>query len=665
MSWPEMAWRVEGTVRGGADRLLARRRAAPPAMQNVVNGHGSSGVIRWSALGDHWESLGSEVPEAWKTDAVRRAEQIVRHRFSFFDLEDCFLGDEIDWNYEYKADRPTPRRFVGDIDYRDHRQTGDCKFVWEPNRHHHLVTLGRAYRYTGDERYADEALTQIESWIRQCPFGMGMNWRSPLELGIRLLNWVWTLQMIRPAAAANTARLEPIIAVAYRHLWDTARKYSRYSSANNHLIGEAAGVYIGAAFFAGLKGATAWRAESRELLSREILAQTHPDGGTCEQAFGYHLFVTQFFLLSGLVARNIGEDFPPAYGQRLEKMLEFVAALLEGGDRLPAVGDGDDGYVLDLGDRLGDPRALLGVGALLFDRRDFQELAGDFREPAYWLFGLRKCDEYAPRGATEQTAASTEPRRLSSRAFSDTGYYLLQCGRRGSPDAASVLFDCGPLGFQSIAAHGHADALSFTLRLGGVDVLVDPGTFDYFTYPPWRVYFRSTRAHNTLEVDGLDQSEMLGQFLWSHAASCRCLSWQPAPDGGSVQGEHDGYRRLSDPVGHRRSLCLQEDQSELTIVDELSAKAEHRVVLCLHFAEQCRVTPDVGRFNVAWDGGSARVEVDERLAAELVTGSENPIAGWVSRGYHRKSPTTTLLGRCRTPGSVTLRTRISWGRRVS
>ena len=83
-----------------------------------------------------------------------------------------------------------------------------------------------------------------------------------------------------------------------------------------------------------------------------------------------------------------------------------------------------------------------------------------------------------------------------------------------------------PLGYLSIAAHGHADALSFTLSVGGNEILIDPGTFAYHTQKRWREYFRGTSAHNTLRVDGADQSVPGGNFLWTQHSQTRVLSFR-------------------------------------------------------------------------------------------------------------------------------------------
>ena len=208
-----------------------------------------------------------------------------------------------------------------------------------------------------------------------------------------------------------------------------------------------------------------------------------------------------------------------------------------------------------------------------------------------------------------------------------------------------------------------ADALSFTLRAFGTDVIVDPGTYDYFSFPAWRAYFRSTRAHNTLVVDGLDQSVMLGPFLWGAPAPARCVLWEPSVDGDRVIGEHDGYRRLTDPVLHRRTLSLDPESRVLTIRDDIVAQANHDLAWYFHLAEDAAVSaghPNRYRINVP--GGTVMLEVDLRLAVDTLTGSEDPIGGWVSRGYHRKVPTTTLIARGRCDGDSSFVSRVNIGK---
>jgi len=648
---------MRSAMQGAADRCLVSVRQRPRPLGAILNGHDGN-AARLPRLVDveagEWAASGpGSIEQGWCRRLQARSDRVAAHRLSFFDLEDCHLGNPIDWNRDHKSGKAAPMRFAPWIDYRDFEVTGDCKFVWEPNRHHQMVVLGRAYRASGDPRYAAAAKEQLDSWLRQCPYGVGMNWRSPLELGIRLINWVWTLDLICESGVVDDDFRTRLLNSVYLHLWEITRKYSRGSSANNHLIGEAAGVFIATSCFSNLTNAARWRERSREILCQEILRQTHPDGGTREQALGYHLFVMQFFLIAGIVARTTGEDFPAEYWSRLEKMFEFTAALSEGGNNLPMFGDCDDGYVLDLGGERGDVRPWLAVGAVLFERPDFKAGSGGYSEAARWLLGE------SGRARFDAVKSPESGPRIVSRAFPGTGYYLLQCGGPGAGDPVSVVFDCGDLGMGPLAAHGHADALSFTLRAFGRDVLVDPGTYDYFSFPRWRQYFRSTRAHNTVVIDGQDQSEMLGPFMWGERAKARCTAWEPMSRGGKVGGEHDGYTRLADPVVHRRTLELDGPGRQLTVRDEILARGRHGVELYLHLAEDCRAREvSANRFEVAVGPGSVTVELDPRLSVRVLTGSEDPIGGWVSRGYHRKAPGTTLIGRCAADGAAALVSRI-------
>jgi hypothetical protein len=263
-------------------------------------------------------------------------------------------------------------------------------------------------------------------------------------------------------------------------------------------------------------------------------------------------------------------------------------------------------------------------------------------------------------GQDNETAS--ENRKCSSIALNQSGYYLLQHGDLNSPERISVVFDCGPLGMGSLAGHGHADALSFTLRAFGRDVLVDPGTYDYFSYPQWREYFRGTRAHNTIVVDGRNQSEMLGLFLWGKKTQAKCLNWEPSDTGGRVIGEHDGYSTLSDPVIHRRTLELDGCRRELTICDDIIARKEHNITIFFHFAEHCILNPtEQNNYWVDVGPGSIEIELDSLLQVESFAGSTNPISGWVSRGYHQKLPATTLIGRCSCEGNMSIVCKVNMG----
>lgn len=652
MSPAEVAWRVRTGLR---DQL---ERVALPVAAGLITPRPTAapqpGDLPLRLCPSAADARNGRWPAEWRQRLAARAERIAAGRLSFFDLHDQHLGDPVDWNRDHKSNRPAPLRFAPTIDYRDFATTGDCKFVWEPNRHHHLVVLARAYQATGEEKFAAAVADQIESWLAQCPYRRGMNWRSPLELAVRLINWVFALDLLRGSGALSGALWRRWLAAAELHLREIRRNYSRGSSAGNHLIGEAAGVFIGASYLSFLPAAEKWQRESRDILEAEISRQTFADGGPREQALGYHLFDLQFFLLAALVARRGGSGFSARYLERLGRMAAFVAALAAGGDELPMFGDCDDGYVLDLGHGRPGADELLALCAALLGRPGLMPARPTDLEGLHWLLRGDELPAWLD-------AAGRQPTGLRSQAFGESGWYLLQCG--GGDDRISVVFDCGALGLPPLAGHGHADALSFTLRAFGRDVLVDPGTYDYFSYPGWRSYFRSTRAHNTIVIDNCDQSPMRGPFLWGRPAEARCLSWQPDAAGGTVVGEHDGYTRLAAPVVHRRTLRLDGRRRELLVRDELRGSGRHELLFCLHLAEHCRLTRRARNvYEIEVGCGTVELRLDPRLTVAALHGSLQPRAGWVSRGYHRKTPATTLLGRAEFDANQSLECRIAVSR---
>ncbi len=566
----------------------------------------------------------------WQDSLVREAENIVANRLSFFDREDQHLGEPIDWHRDWSAGITGPNRPCTYVDYREQRTFGDCKLVWEPNRHHQLVTLARAFAVTGSRHYAAKICELLESWLDANPFGRGMNWKSPLEIGIRLINWVWAIDLIRDSYRIDDSLWYRIQNAVHYSLWDLRRKFSKGSSANNHLIGEAAGAFVAASYFGHLSNYSALVDECQQILEHEIMSQTYEDGCTREHAFSYQAFVIQFFSICSLVARRLDSPLSDPFHERLQKMYEFLAEISQDTDAIPPCGDGDDGYVLDLGAKPQQIEALLSVGAQLLDTPTLQFAGAS--EPCAWLFGTSKYDG----GEREQSTTSVQ--------FPDSGYFVLRDAHGGSTGKprVSVLFDCASLGYGSIAAHGHADCLSFTLAVRGTPVFVDSGTYDYFSYPEWREYFRSTKAHNTLEIDGRSQSTSSGPFMWSHKANPTLQEWEDDDHHTTVRGCHDGYETAEDPLVHSRRVDLDKTNGKLRVTDELRCRNVHRAVRRLHLAPGF-IAREVDSASIHVSNGTVGVIVRHSTEnPRIVRADEHEMCGWISAGYHRRSPSSCI-----------------------
>jgi hypothetical protein len=597
-------------------------------------------------------------------ELTRAAERILAGRYSFFDLEDCELGDPPQWNRDPLTRKSASTRRATAIDYRDEREVGNIKYLWEPNRHLHLPTLAQAHALTGDARYALAIQAQIDSWISQCPVGRGPNWVSPLELGIRLINWSLTWQLLGGFRARifstpeGEAFRDRWLASIYQHVRMVANNLSRFSSANNHLIGEAAGVYVAASTWPLWPQFGVWGERCRQVLEEECVRQNAPDGGNREQAFAYQTFVLDFLLLAGLAARARGEDFSPVYWQRVELMIDFLASMTDVAGRLPMVGDADDGLVVKLASEPGfsSHGSLIATGAVLFNRSDLAAKAGALDGKTATLLGAEAVRRLA------QLKIRGRHRFRPRQQYAESGYYLLGTGF-DTPDEVRLLVDAGPLGYLSIAAHGHADALSFLLNVGDREILVDPGTYAYHTDPAWRRYFRSTLAHNTVGIDGEDQSVQAGNFMWNQHARARCIEFDGGGDVQRFVGEHTGFRRLEDPVVHRREIQLDTRRQVIDVTDILLCDGSHVARRSWHFAESCHVERTQAGIKATSGSTTVTLEPLEELhEVQVHRAGTAEQGGWISRRFGRKEPSTTVHWYSRIQGHTTLRTRIGYSR---
>ncbi|MDX1382492.1 MAG: heparinase II/III family protein, partial [Thermoanaerobaculia bacterium] len=460
----EIAWRLASMVRHAAMR-------AAPRWAPIVQG--SSGPALEIDLG--------EVDGEARRAITATARSWLEHRGSFLWLRDVDLGPTIDWHRDYASARVAPRRYSAFIDHRDPHRVGDVKVVWELNRLQHLVLLALAGRLEGDDAFRAEVAAQTRGWRQQNPFLTGINWKSPMEAGLRLLSWSFVA-----AVAPGTLDGDAFVELLDRHQRFVRAFHSRYSSANNHLVAEMVGLYAAATMWPGLAASAARRRYARERLVDALVEQVEADGVHRERAIEYQVFVTELFLTAGALGEAAGDPFPAPYWDRLASMLDFLVAARRHGPRLPAWGDGDGAIVvppaLDLGDR---SAALVDLRAAADDGGDIAPTTRLWRRLLLWGVDARRLP-----------LAAEAPPASHLTAFADGGFFFLSDGPGGA--GMSVAFDAGELGLAPTFAHGHADALSFCLSWAGREFLIDPGTGNYYADELHRDYLRGTAAHNTV-----------------------------------------------------------------------------------------------------------------------------------------------------------------------
>jgi len=556
-------------------------------------------------------------------EIVARAERICCHHFDLLGYDDLGYGTEIDWHLDRVHNKRSPSKPWFKIHYLDFAEVGDSKITWELNRHQHWVTLAKAYRLTGDEKFANEIFSQWKHWHRANPYPIGINWASSLEVAFRSLSWLWVCYLLEGSPVQPQGfRTEWLraLGVNARHI---ERHLSTYFSPNTHLLGEAVGLFFVGTLCPELRDAKRWAQRGWQIVLQAAEQQIRSDGLHFEQSTYYHVYALDFFLHARILASSNHIPVPPEFDGALEKMLDALCVLSRAGDP-PQLGDDDGGRVFDprrnRSEHMLDP---LATGAVLFRRGDFKRVAHGFREEAIWLLG--------EQGAAEFDHIPPQEPEKHSFGFESSGLYAMY-NREGREQ---WVIDAGPQGAMS-SGHGHADALSVTANAGGRPLLIDPGSFVYVGSKAERNTFRGTRAHNTLQVDGLDQAEPNGPFGWGKLPDVKAEKWITGRHFDLFVGSHDGYCRSGSRIIHRRHVFSLKSKFWL-VRDVVLGAGEHRLDLSWHLAPGLSMresspntfVDDAGRglriFTVDGHGWSQQLE-----------------QGWCAPAYGRKNPASVL-----------------------
>jgi hypothetical protein len=562
-----------------------------------------------------------------EAQVIARAEKIMSGRFDLLGFHELSFTDAVDWHLEPVAGRRAPLAHWSRINYLNAEEAGDKKIIWELNRHQYFMTLGRAYWYTSDERYAQRFAEHLSDWMDKNPPKQGINWASSLEVALRSIAWLWALHFFRDSTHLEPQFFLRALKFLYLHARHLETYLSTYFSPNTHLTGEALGLFYLGTVLAEFECAGRWRAVGQRILLGELERHVLSDGVYFERTTYYHRYTTDFYTHLFILLSANDEEAAPLLETKLTALLDHLMHITMPDGRTPRFGDDDGGRLVRLDERPTDDfRAALSTGAALFKRADYKHVAGTLAEETVWLLGQDGAQSFyeVESRAPEQT----------SRAFSEGGYYLMRDG--WAHDANYLLIDCGPHGVMN-CGHAHADALSFELAARGRTILVDPGTYTYTGSTELRDIFRASSAHNTLVVDKESSSIPSGPFSWKTTATARRRRWLSLERVDFFEGQHDGYLRMSEPVLHTRSLLFIKN-SYWIMLDRALTEGTHLYELPFHFAQGARPRIEEDGKAVA----SLRAYDEKHAGLEVITfsggGRWREEEGWVSEAYGARHP---------------------------
>ena len=510
----------------------------------------------------------------------------------------------------------------------------DFMFANEVNKHTPLLTLGKAFFITGDERYAEIAVRHMRDWIEHHPVEVGIAYCSTLTVAQRIMTWIFLWATLRESRAFQEDGLRWFLPSLCLQADFLASNLSvHWTPRNNFYLTELTALAVVGAALPELREAEAWLRGSMLAFQDELLRQVWPDGVSVEQSVGYQRLVIDVAFLMLTLRGVLGAPRLDAVARVSERLAESHMHLLDPQGQLTHIGDvsTERAVVLDDGREFLDGRPTLSTAAALFQRPDMKWVAGRFHEESAWLLG--------PEGAEPFRRLRARPPDETSRAFPSGGYYVLRS--HWGDDAHQLIIDAGwtGMGPDGPGGHGHNDTLAVTLTAWGEPILVDPGTYIYRGSQVWRDWFRSTAAHNAVTVDG-EEMGLLGPGLFEirQQPRPRVLAWRSAEAEDVLIAEHSGYHRLDDPVTHRRTVRYWKPDA-WTIEDECLGEAVHTCEVRFHCAPEVDVSLEGREVTLLGPRG--------RGLGVLFVGPEGLNVrveeGWVSRSYGHKVPAPVLV----------------------
>jgi len=625
----------EFSLRTGLKQMFSPKNPAVKVNVDLDDWRKNKPKCFFPSLEEANSTLNSILDEKNKMEIIKIANESARGNFVCFSRLVWNYNFPIDWHYNPKRKVSWPKNVHWSKVMQFEKSCGDVKLTWEVNRFSHLYYIVRAHILTRNSKYVKAFTQQLKSWEESNPYGYGVNWNSGQELTIRVLSWIYALYMMGDNENFKEDDFKRLMRLFYLHALHIEKNinYVYYAVHNNHLIGEALGLYAIGTLFPFFKESQRWKNKGKEILEGErCIKQFYKDGGYCQLSFNYQRLALHYYLWALRIAEVNGDSLKGKILNILDRSAKFLYSFMNLEDgRLPNWG-ANDGALLNpwTSCDYSDCRPLINsLSYITRKKRTFPE--GPWDEELFWFFGM------------DALEANVEPYELKSQSFPITGLHIL----RGD-DRTFATFRCGDV----LDRFGHADQLHVDVWWKGFNIAIDGGSYLYNDELEYHKYFMSTSSHNTVILNGEDQMLLFRRFKWLYWTKAKLLNFS----GRAFEGEHYGYKRLKGKITHRRRVEVLEDRGYL-IEDKLFQEDKSSRIYDLHwlindfpyevetlekeFFKVILITP-VGKYYIFLKGNK-----EGEFFINRAKEKDNEPDGWQSRYYGEKTPALSIHLKCR------------------
>lgn len=567
------------------------------------------------------------------------------YKFSFFNVE-IDLEHPIDWCKDYKNNKSVKNRYYSNYDKQDFDEVGDIKYVFEPSRFYFLPFVALYGASNEDQKSTKVIYNILKDWSAQNPFLNSIHWTSGIEVAIRSINLIYT-HIVLSTGGNLSNQLDILIKTIVLHSYQYLKNHlSLYSSANNHLAAELAGLNIISSYFSSqtiVNERTRWQ----KMLYREVLKQVNEDGVNMELCTHYHAEVLDHFFNAIKFIERSKNEVPINVLNRVKLMFNFINHVEYNGNKT-IYGDNDEGYLIYpyLSDNFSIYNSLLLTANLEYGSTH-KALNFDLRN--YLIYG-QSCM------ASNSLNVS---RDLSDTIFKSSGYAFLY----DHVNNTKVSFDFGAIGDNVSAAHGHSDIFHFTFDVDGNPILIDSGTFQYHSrFSNWRTYFRGASAHNTIAINGLDHAQQNSRMSWLNVPNTQLIDYNFSKDYSFLVAETDAFKKQN--ILHSRELNFDKTKQKLEIKDyiKLIDKKERSSTLAfyLNFNDSVALEHINNCIKIKTEHRVLTIKNDYFNLGKILRANNNSLLGWRSDKYGKKYKGQYFVLELKIKSSIEIKTTISY-----
>jgi uncharacterized heparinase superfamily protein len=377
-----------------------------------------------------------------------------------------FINDVLQNRFSFNNE---VHQFNNKMDWKQN-PSDDIEWLIMLHKGYYLVGLGKLFNETGDQKYLNKWIALTDSWIEQID---EPGFIATDVTGRRIQNWIYAFYYFVGTKTQST--ISPDFLLRFLDSLHQQVDYltENLSAARNHRTLELHAIFLAAVVFPEFSKAKSWLDFSKAAIADNAATDILSDGVHCELSTFYHHIVLKNLLAMKRLAIANDIAMPDKFDKALCRALNFSMLIHKPDGQIPSLSDGDTGSFYNL-------------------LKQGYEFYG--KEQLAYVFSQGK------QGLPPDDCVNS---------FPESGYYVLRSAWSGEnepfKDARYLVFDCGPLGAGN---HGHLDLLNIEVAAFGRSLVVDPGRYTYEESGEtnWRVLFRSTRYHNTVEVDGKNQT---------------------------------------------------------------------------------------------------------------------------------------------------------------